>query len=504
VTASGSAPEATAPEATGQPTLRSQVRRGLAWSGLSSLVMRGGNLLLGIALARLLAPEDFGVFAVALTVQTVLVTLADLGLGADLVRAERPDDRAPTIATLSLLSGALLTALMIATAVPMATAMGAPDAAPVVVVLSFTLLLSGVAVVPGAYLMRDFQQQKLFVSEGANFVLSTGVALALVLAGAGPMALAVSRLVGQLTGTALQFVLAGMRPRWGLDRTVARSALRFGVPLAAANMLSWALLNIDNVVVSRTSGVVALGFYVLAFNVSSWPMTAIGQAIRPVTLSAFAREQQQDPAPSLRRATALAAAAAAPVGALLAVLALPVVTLLYGERWAPSAAALAGLALFGGLRIVLDVLATFLVARGAVTAVLWIQVSWIVALVPAIVLGVRWGGLAGAGWAHLVVGVLLILPIYLVALRRAGAPVGAVVGNLWQPVLAMLPAALLAQQLAIRIDHPALAVLAAGTVGLLVYAAVLYRWVRTHLSDPAERESVITAQGPAALPAGSA
>jgi hypothetical protein len=41
-------------------------------------------------------------------------------------------------------------------------------------------------------------------------------------------------------------------------------------------------------------------------------------------------------------------------------------------------------------------------------------------------------------------------------------------------------------------------------VGLLVYAAVLYRWVRTHLSDPAERESVITAQGPAALPAGSA
>ncbi|WP_147252066.1 oligosaccharide flippase family protein [Blastococcus sp. TF02-9] len=466
------------------PSLRGQVRGGLVWSGLSSLLLRGGNLLLGIVLARLLAPEDFGVFAVALTVQAILMTLTDLGMGADLVRAEHPERRAPTVATLSLLSGAVLTASMVLTAGPVATAMGSADAAPVVVVLSFTLLLSGASVVPVAYLTRDFQQKKLFVSEGVNFALSTAVAVGLVLAGAGPMALAVSRLVGQAAGTTLQFVLLRMRPVWGFDRAVARTALRFGLPLAAANMLSWALLNIDNVVVSRTSGVVALGFYVLAFNVSSWPMTAIGAAIRPVTLAAFARQQHEDPAPALRRATALSAAAAAPVGVLLAVLALPVVTVLYGERWAPSAAALAGLALFGGLRIVLDMLATFLIARGAVSGVLWIQVAWTIALVPAMVLGVRWGGLAGAGWAHLVVGVVLVLPAYLGVLRRAGAPVGAVLGSLWQPVLAMAPAGLAGQQVTAQIGHPALAALAGGTVALLLYAAVLQRWVRGRLSDP--------------------
>jgi lipopolysaccharide exporter len=491
----------TAPVGTGGPSLASQVRGGLAWSGLSSLVLRGGNLLLGIALARLLAPEDFGVFAIALTVQAILVTLTDLGLGADLIRAERPEERAPTVATLSLLSGAALTALMVLTAGPVASAMGSADAAPVIVVLSFTLLLSGAGVVPGAYLTRNFQQKKLFLSEGTNFALSTGVAVVLVLAGAGPMALAVSRLVGQMAGTTLQYALLRMRPVWGFDRTVARSALRFGLPLAVANMLSWALLNIDNVVVSRTSGVVALGFYVLAFNVSSWPMTAIGQAIRPVTLAAFARQQDLDPAPSLRRATALSATAAAPVGVLLAVLALPVVTVLYGERWAPSAAALAGLALFGGLRIVLDVLATFLIARGAVSGVLWIQVCWTVALIPAMVLGVRWGGLAGAGWAHLIVGVGLILPIYLVVLRRAGAPVGAVLGNLWQPLLAMVPAGLAGHQVAHQFGHPALAALAGGTVALLLYAALIHRWVRGRLStEPAAPPAEQSTPAPA-LPA---
>jgi PST family polysaccharide transporter len=471
--------------APGGPDLGQQVRRGLAWSGLSSLLLRGGNLVLGIALARLLAPEDFGIFAVALTVQAVLITLADLGMGADLVRAEDPERRAPTVATLSALSGLVLTGVAVATATPLATALGSAAAAPVVVVLSFTLLLSSFSVVPAAFLARHFEQRKLFVSEGSNFAVSTVVAVVLVLAGAGPMALAISRLAGQVVGTVLQFVLARRRPVWGLDRSVAGSALRFGLPLAAANMLSWALLSIDNVVVSRTSGVVALGFYVLAFNVSSWPMTAIGQAIRPVTLAAFARQQDVDPGPSLARATALSMAAAAPVGALLAVLAVPVVTLLYGERWEPSAAALAGLALFGGLRIVLDMLATYLIARGAVAAVLWTQVCWIVALVPAMVLGIRWGGLAGAGWAHLAVGVVLILPVYLVALRRAGAPIGAVLGNLWQPVLAAAPAALLAMQVAGRIETPVLALLAGGAAGLGLYVLLLQRWVRGRLARPA-------------------
>jgi PST family polysaccharide transporter len=129
-------------------------------------------------------------------------------------------------------------------------------------------------------------------------------------------------------------------------------------------------------------------------------------------------------------------------------------------------------------------LATFLIARGAVSGVLWIQVAWTVALVPAMVLGVRWGGLAGAGWAHLIVGVVLILPIYLVVLHRAGAPVGAVLGNLWQPVLAMAPAGLLGQQVAHSVGHPALAALAGGTVALLLYAALIQRWVRGRLSDP--------------------
>jgi PST family polysaccharide transporter len=461
------------------------VRKGLAWSFANTIILRLGSLIVGIVLARLLTPEVFGIYAVALAVQSILMTLADLGLSADLVRSRDPGRREPTVATLSLGSGVLLTALMAALASPLADAMGTPQAAPVIVVLSGTLILSSAGVVPYARLQRRFGQRELFASGAVDFVVSTGVTLVLVLAGMGPMALAIARLVAQASATAVQFILSRTRPQFGFDRSIAGPALRFGLPLAGANLLSWALLNVDNIVIARAAGEVALGFYVLAFNVSSWPMTAIGTAIRSVSLAAFSRttadrdvagDHNQDP--GLAIATAYAWAAALPAGALLAVLAVPVIDLLYGEKWQSAAPILAALGIFGALRVVFDLMATYLMARGAARPVLWIQILWIVALVPAMMLAIEFFGLPGAGWAHVVVAAIIILPAYCWALRGVQAAIKPVLAVLWPPMLAAAAGWIAADYVASRQDSPLPALLLGGTCGLLVYAGLIYKWLR--------------------------
>ncbi len=468
-----------------QPSLRGQVRRGLGWSLTSALVLRLGSLVLGIVLARLLTPETFGVYAVALTVQSILMTLSDLGLSADLIRSRDPERRAPTVATLSLISAVLLAILMSSIAVPLATAMGAPSAAPVIVVLSLTLVLSGLGVVPYAKLQRDIEQKKLFATSVADFVVSTCITLILVIVGMGPMALAIGRLAAQGTATALQFVLTRMVPRFGMDRSVIGPSLRFGLPLAGANLLSWILINIDNIVIARAAGGVALGYYVLAFNISSWPMNAIGTAIRSVSFAAFSRtnRERQDVgevgrSSDLSTATAFAWAAALPAGALLAVLSVPLIQLLYGDQWGPSAAVLAGLGFFGALRVVFDLMATYLMAHGASRPVFWIQALWIVALTPVLVVAVNQFGVQGAGWAHVIVAAVVILPVYLWALYRLRADLRSILGVLWPPVLAGSAAWIAADLVANRFDTPILAVLLGGLAGCLTYIALLYRWLR--------------------------
>ena len=82
---------------------------------------------MSIVIARLVAPEAYGVFAVALTVWTVLSALSEFGLGADLVRARDPERRAPTVATLGAVIGLVAALGMAAGSGAIAAAFRSPE-----------------------------------------------------------------------------------------------------------------------------------------------------------------------------------------------------------------------------------------------------------------------------------------------------------------------------------------------------------------------------------------
>jgi lipopolysaccharide exporter len=458
-------------------TLARDVKRGLAWSTTSNLILRVSSLAVGIVLAHLLRPVDFGVFAVALTVQSILMTLADLGLSADLIRSENPERKAPTVATLALTVGSLLTVGMVLSAQGVANTLGSPDAASTIAVLGFTLVLGAAGVVPYAMLQRRFQQKQLFIVASADFVVGTTVTIFLVLIGWGVISLAIGRVAAACLSLVLQFAFARIRPKLGFDRELVRPILAFGLPIAAANLLSWALLNVDNIVISRIAGPTALGFYVLAFNISNWPMSAVGQVVRSIALPLFSRSSPENRFAALSTTSALTWSVALPGGVFLAVLSAPLISVVYGERWLPGAAVLAALGIFGGLRALFDVFVSYLLARGASRAVLWTQVLWVASLVPAIIAATGWMGIVGAGWVHLAVAVVVVLPAYLVALHRNGISIAGLARCCWQPVAAVIPAAGIALAASALFPSPLVDLAVGAVVGGGAYVLLMYRWV---------------------------
>jgi PST family polysaccharide transporter len=451
---------------------------GLVWSAASNAFMRLASLATGVVLARLLVPEEFGVFAVALVVQAVLINLAELGLAADLVRHGDIDRRGPTITTVAVGVSGLLTMVTWWLAGPFTRAMGTPEAEPVVQVLGLTLLTAGLTVVPYAQLQREFAQKKLFLVEGASFALGTTVTLWLCLEGHGAISIAIGRVAGAVISVLLQYALTGRRLRFGWRPDVAVSGLRFGVPLALAGVLSWTLINVDTLVVGAVAGVGALGYYVLAFNVASWPSSILGNAIRAVAFPAFA-QRAVDGRPDvegLRLATALTWAAALPVALGLVIAAHPIIEVLYGPRWLPAAAALAALGTFGALRVLFEVWVAFLTACGAARTLITVQLSWLVLLVPAMYVGVRLGGISGAAWAHTVVAALLMAPLHLALLRSHGGVTRALLGALAPGTLAALPAAVASWSAAQLVEAPALKILTAAVVMIVIHGALLWRW----------------------------
>ncbi|WP_134742397.1 oligosaccharide flippase family protein [Nocardioides sp. 503] len=473
---------------TAPATLGARVRTGIMWSALNNLTLRLGTLVTGIFLARLLDPEAFGVFAIALTVQTALMTLSELGLAADLIRHGDIDRRGPTIATLSLVSSGFLTVAVLLAAPAFADFFAAPEATAVIRVMALTLLLAGVGVVPFSRLQRDLRQRELFQVELVAFALSTGLALGLAVAGWGAMSIAIGRLVSQTAVVVLQFALTRTRPQVGWDRSVARSGLRFGLPLSVAGLLSLGLLNIDNVAVGRLGGVTALGLYSIAFNLSSWPSSIVGTAIRAVAMPAFAeihRDGTDDSTATLARACGLTWGVAVPMSIGLAVLAHPVVTILYGERWAAAATELVWLAPLGAMRILIDVWVAYLTAHGRSLLLLSCQLLWFVALAPTMWWAVQGRGLAGAGLAHVAIASLVALPAFLVALRSAGVGSAQVLRALGLPVAAAVPTVGVGLVTVAALDDPWLQLTVAGLAMTGVYALTAGPHLRRLVLDEA-------------------
>jgi O-antigen/teichoic acid export membrane protein len=469
------------PAPDGQPgdepgDLGRKVRRSLSWSFAGTLFSRLTNLLSGIILARVLVPEDYGVFAVATVALALLVNINDLGMEQALVRW--PGDIARIASTgVTLIFGfsAVLFVVFFAAAGPFSSALGAPEATGIVRLLAVCILINGAFAVPSAMLTRHFRHDLRTYADLSGFIVTTGLTLLLALLGFGPWSLAWGRLVGNTVNSGLHFILTPVRYRPGWDRDAARQLLSGGLPLAGATVLAVAMVNVDNVIVGRSLGPTVLGLYVLAFSLSSWPVNLLSVPVQKVSIPAFARLQHD--LPRLRRAfttsLGLLMALAVPVCGLLAILALPAIRFLYGEKWAGAATALSFLAALGLARVALQLCFDLLVAVGHGRMTMVLQGVWLALLIPALIIGAEVGGIRGVGIAHMTVAVGVMVPAFLAALGRLGIRTRDLARALVRPaagavVLCVVPI------VALRTLQPDILILAVGGIGgVLCYLPVV-------------------------------
>jgi lipopolysaccharide exporter len=457
-------------------SLSSHVRRGALWSIASTLVLRMATIFITAIVAHILTPHDFGVFAVATTAYTIITNVGELGAASCLIRADLDIDAlAPSMTSASLISTAVLAVVMTAFAGPIAAALGSVDGAGPIRVMALAVLLVGAFSVPSAQLTRDFKQDKLFLANVISFIASTPVLIILAKSGSGAMAFAWSRVAAQFVSGCV-VVASVPRIYWpGAARSAFSVLVKFGIPLAGANFVNAILLNVDYAFVGHLMGAVALGTYVLAFNVASWPASLLGAVINSVALPALSRVKHDFNL--LNKAIAGAVRAVSlvvmPMCALTIALSRPLVLTLYGARWAESANVLSVLSLYGAISIICVLFANMIASLGRTRFILAVQLVWLGTLVPAMALGVHERGIVGAAVAHIAVIGPIVLPSYLVALKKAtGVHLGALMKAALPAILAATAAAFAARSAASQFATPLLQLVAGSAAGGLIYLAL--------------------------------
>lgn len=460
--------------APGSPgSLGRKVRSAARWSLINTVVMRLGNFAMGIVLARFaLGPAEWGVYGIAQTVLLVLLSANELGVSLAIIRWEGDPRRfAPTVLTLATANSVLLYAALFVSAPTVAALLDSPDATGVLRVMCVCLVIDAVAHVPAGVLTREFAQGRRMVIDAVNFVLSTTVTLVLAFAGWGAMSFACGAVAGNLAAL-IGFALAvpGLL-KFGWDAQQARALLKFGLPLAGASLLALAVVNVDTLVVGSTLGGVWLGFYVLAFNMSGWPVRIISEAARRVSFAGFSRlaDSPQALAQGFSRALGVLVTGTVPLCVLLGGLAAPVVQLVYGSKWLPAAEALPWLMALGLIRIGCELAYDCLVAVGQRRSLILVQGLWAVALVPVLIVGARLDGIVGVAQGHVLVGAGLVVPVFLYALSRAGISLAQVARACAWPFFGGAVMALVVLASKRLIGDGTLAVFVIGTVALACY-----------------------------------
>lgn len=462
----------------GKTTLAATAARALGWTFASNALSKLGTVGLGVVLARTLGPQAFGTYAVAWVALLAMLSLNDMSVSLAIVRWPGDPARiAPTVTTIAVTGSAVMYVACFFAAPWYASAMGAPTAANVIRVLALSVVLDGLVCAPVGLLDRSFRQDRRMIADQVNGWLGALVSVALALTGLGAMSLAVGRITGAVAAAVLYTRFSPEPLRFGFDRAIARSLVRYGAPLAGSTVVLFAVTNVDQLVVGRVLGATALGFYVLAVNLATWPVTMFSLPVRNVAPAAFARLQHDHEAmrTAFLAAAALLCAVALPVCLVIGGAATPLITFAYGTRWLPASGVLLWLALLSALTIFFQLVYDYFVVLARTRVVFTLQLGWLVTLVPALVAGARLGGIAGAGLAEVAVAAGVILPWYLHELKQAGIRRRALASHLRLPLAGAVAAGLAAAATARELPNDLAAIAVSGLAGLAVVGFLVFR-----------------------------
>src|SRR4029453_18229605 len=274
--------------------------RAFVISVLNAVVTRLGTIAIGIALARLLGPEQFGTYAVAFVALMAVLSFNELGVSLAIVRwPGDPKEIAATVTTISTACSIVLFAGSYVMAPYFTAAMGNEAATEVVRALAFCIVLNGLVATPAAVLQRNFRQGQRMIIDQVNVWLGAGASLVLGIMGMGAMSLAGGRVLASLVSAVLFLIYSPLPYRFGFSRKLAKQLLGFGLPLAGASMVVFGVGYVYQLVAGKMLGPVVLGFYVMATNMAGWPASLLSQPLRSVAPATFARLQD---APAERRA----------------------------------------------------------------------------------------------------------------------------------------------------------------------------------------------------------
>lgn len=319
--------------------LRQQALQGTKWAAIEKFSLQIIQFVLGIILARLLTPSDYGTIGMLSVFIAISNVFIDSGFSSALIRKiDRKDEDYSTVFVTNFVISLVCAAILVIIAPWVADFYNMPILCPVLRVQSISLVLYALMAVQTTKLTADVNFKALAKSSLIASPLSGIIGIALAYIGCGVWALVAQNLLSIVFKFASIMYQCRWFPQIGFSKQSFDELFGFGKNMLGASILSAVYFNLDSIIIGKFFSSASLGYYSRGTQIARLPVDNINGVLNSVTYPVLAKLQNETDRllQAYRKYIKLTSMCIFFCCVLMAALAKPLVLFLLTDKWSEA------------------------------------------------------------------------------------------------------------------------------------------------------------------------
>lgn len=322
-----------------EPSLRNKTIRGVGWSAADAFLGQGTTFVVGLVLARLLSPEEYGLISICLIFTTVLNGIVDSGFSNAIIRKkDATNEDYNTMFITNMVISVVLYALLYFSA-PLISTFFALELTALVRAIGLVLIINALSLTQQTNLTKKIDFKTKTKASIVSAVLSGIVGIAMAYMGYGVWALVAQQLSKQAVYTVALWILNRWMPNFHFSIESFKYMWGFGWKLLVSGLLDRLWAQMYQVVVGKFYNAATLGQYTRGreyANIFSSNITSIVQRVTYPVLAEVQDEKERMVA-AYRKVIKITMFVTAICMISLGAVAEPLIYCLIGEKWYQAA-----------------------------------------------------------------------------------------------------------------------------------------------------------------------
>lgn len=308
----------------------------LFWSTVEKFSAKGVQFLLGIILARLLLPEDYGLIGIISIFMAISTTITDSGFRSALIQKKNRDEKDFSTVFFFNIVVAILFYIILFFAAPLISLFFENEALTLLIRVSMiSIIINSFAVVQIAKFSIDLDFKTQTKATIISILISGSVGISMAYYGFGVWALVTQSILRCIVNVILLCFYSRWIPLDGFHKDRFKSLFSFGYKLLISSLLETIYRNIYLIIIGKFFTIKELGFYTRAKQFSDFPSSNLTQILDRVTFPLLSKIQndKQKLTEKYRLLIGYSSLVFFPIMILLLTLAKPIVILVLTEKW---------------------------------------------------------------------------------------------------------------------------------------------------------------------------